>query len=347
MNKFQRRRKSLRTDLLQMTINELRKMMPWIEDYFSAFAIDPAQFGSRKLEELGSILGEDYFIEMGSSSLAFTDGFFLFIEQARALQQGSGSTVESLTVLPGRNKNGENEAFSVNLKKGEVTAIVGPTGSGKSRLLADIESLAQEDTPTGRKILVNGRAPGDEERFSTEGRFIAQLSQNMNFVMDLSVEEFLTMHAESRMVDEVSRIVQKIYDTANILAGEPFSRETPVTELSGGQSRALMIADTALLSPASVVLIDEIENAGVDKVRSLELLVSNNKIVLISTHDPLLALSADQRLVIQNGGISKLIKTTLNEKKYLKSLEKIDRKLTLLRNQLRMGKEIDFSDFLV
>ena len=155
------------------------------------------------------------------------------------------------------------------------------------------------------------------------------------------------MHAESRMVDEVSRIVQKIYDTANILAGEPFSRETPVTELSGGQSRALMIADTALLSPASVVLIDEIENAGVDKVRSLELLVSNNKIVLISTHDPLLALSADQRLVIQNGGISKLIKTTLNEKKYLKSLEKIDRKLTLLRNQLRMGKEIDFSDFLV
>lgn len=196
-----------------------------------------------------------------------------------------------------------------------MTAIVGPTGSGKSRLLADIESLAQEDTPTGRKILVNGRAPGDEERFSTEGRFIAQLSQNMNFVMDLSVEEFLTMHAESRMVDEVSRIVQKIYDTANILAGEPFSRETPVTELSGGQSRALMIADTALLSPASVVLIDEIENAGVDKVRSLELLVSNNKIVLISTHDPLLALSADQRLVIQNGGISKRIKTTPDEKK--------------------------------
>jgi ABC-type lipoprotein export system ATPase subunit len=165
--------------------------------------------------------------------------------------------------------------------------------------------------------------------------------------MDLSVEEFLTMHAESRMVDEISHIVQKIYDTANILAGEPFSRKTPVTELSGGQSRALMIADTALLSPASVVLIDEIENAGVDKVRSLELLVSNNKIVLISTHDPLLALSADQRLVIQNGGILKLLKTTPDEKKYLKSLEKIDSKLALLRNQLRMGEEIDLRDLLV
>ena len=337
----------MRTDLLHMTIDELRKMMPWIEDYFSAFAIDPAQFGNKKLEELGSILGKNYFIEMESSYRAFIDGFFLFIEQARSLQQGSGFTVESLTVLPGHNKNGEKETFSVELKKGEVTAIVGPTGSGKSRLLADIESMAQEDTPTGRKIIVDGRFPSDEERFSTEGRFIAQLSQNMNFVMDLSVEEFLTLHAESRMVDEVSHIVQKIYYTANILAGEPFSKETPVTELSGGQSRALMIADTALLSPASVVLIDEIENAGVDKVRSLDLLVSNNKIVLISTHDPLLALSADQRLVIKNGGIAKLLKTTPTEKKYLKSLEKIDRKLTFLRNQLRIGEEIDLRDFFV
>nr|WP_319506973.1 ATP-binding cassette domain-containing protein [uncultured Methanolobus sp.] len=333
--------------MLHTKIDELMKMMPWIEDYFSSFAIDPVQFGDKRLEELGQIIGEEYFEEKGSSYPDFIDGLFLFIEQVRALQQGSRFTIESLTVLPGHNKNGGKEAFSVELKKGEVTAIVGPTGSGKSRLLADIESLAQGDTPTGRKILVDGRAPGDEERFSTEGRFIAQLSQNMNFVMDLSVEDFLTLHAESRMVDEIYHIVQKIYDTANILAGEPFSRKTPVTELSGGQSCALMIADTVLLSPASVVLIDEIENAGVDKVKSLELLVSNNKIVLISTHDPLLALSAYQRLVIKNGGISKLLKTTPDEKKHLKSLEKIDRKISHLRDQLRTGEEIDLSDLLV
>ena len=324
-----------------MTINELIEIMPWAEDYFSSFAIDPAKFGNIKLEELETIPGNNHFIERGSSYTAFISGFFLFIEQVRDLQQGDGFTVQSLTIIAGHDKNGEEEAFSVELKKGEVTAIVGPTGSGKSRLLADIESLAQGDTPTGRKILLDGRIPDDEERFSTEGRLIAQLSQNMNFVMDLSVEDFLIMHAESRMVDDVSCMVQKIYDTANILAGETFSRKTPVTELSGGQSRALMIADTALLSPAPVVLIDEIENAGVDKIRSLELLVSNNKIVLISTHDPLLALSADQRLVIKNGGISRRLKTTDHEKKYLESLEMMDRKITLLRDQLRMGEEIE------
>ncbi len=331
----------MRTEMLEMTINELTKRMPWVEDYFSSFAIDTTKFEDRKLEDLETIPGDDYFIERGSSYSSFIDGFFVFIEQVRDLQQADGFTIQSLTVFPGHDKNGEKEAFSVDLKKGEVTAIVGPTGSGKSRLLGDIESLAQGDTPTGRKILLDGRIPTDEERFSTEGRFIAQLSQNMNFVMDLSVEDFLTMHAESRMVDEVSHIVQKIYDTANILAGETFSKKTPVTELSGGQSRALMIADTALLSPAPVVLIDEIENAGVDKIRSLELLVSNNKIVLISTHDPLLALSADQRLVIKNGGISKRLKTTADEKKQLESLEKMDTKITRLRNQLRRGEEIE------
>lgn len=328
----------MRTDLLHMTITELMEMMPWLEDYFSSFTIDPVQLGDKRLEELGSILGEEYFEDKGSNYHTFIDGLFLFIEQVKALQQESGSTVTSLTILPGKDKNGDKEEFSVELKKGGITAIVGPTGSGKSRLLADIESLAQEDTPTGRRILVDDRTPDDEERFSTEGRFIAQLSQNMNFVMDLSVEDFLTLHAESRMVDEIAHIVQRIYDTANVLAGEPFSKDTPVTQLSGGQSRALMIADTALLSPAPVVLIDEIENAGVDKVKSLELLVSNNKIVLISTHDPLLALSADQRIVIRNGGIHKLLKTTPDEKEHLESLEKIDRKITLLRDQLRTGK---------
>ena len=45
----------------------------------------------------------------------------------------------------------------------------------------------------------------------------------------------------------------------------------PLRPLSGGQSRALMIADTALLSESPIVLIDEIENAGVDRRLALNL----------------------------------------------------------------------------
>ena len=81
----------------------------------------------------------------------------------------------------------------------------------------------------------------------------------MNFVMDLSVEEFLQMHAESRMVEGIDAMIERIFTTAVDLAGEPFTRDTPVTALSGGQSRALMIADVACLSASPIVLIDEIE----------------------------------------------------------------------------------------
>ena len=45
------------------------------------------------------------------------------------------------------------------LKTGNIVSIVGPTGSGKSRLLGDIECLAQGDTPTKRQILLNGKVP--------------------------------------------------------------------------------------------------------------------------------------------------------------------------------------------
>ena len=71
----------------------------------------------------------------------------------------------------------------------------------------------------------------------------------MNFVMDLSVYEFLELHAKkSRMVENGEEIITKIIAEANNLAGESFKPETPITSLSGGQSRALMIADTAILS---------------------------------------------------------------------------------------------------
>jgi len=75
-----------------------------------------------------------------------------------------------------------------------------------------------------------------------------------------------------------------------------------------------MIADTALLSASPVVLIDEIEYAGVDRKRSLDLLIAKEKIVLISTHDPILALMGDRRIVVRNGAVASMIETTAEEK---------------------------------
>lgn len=249
--------------------------------------------------------------------------------------------LETITILGGLYKNGEHENIQLTIRKGEIISIVGPTGAGKSRLLCDIEWMAQRDTPTKRKILVNGKSPDNELRISVEEKLVSQLSQNMNFIMDIQVQEFLQMHAESRGAMEGTLLVEKIIHEANLLAGEHFQPETPLTSLSGGQSRALMIADIAYLSKSPIVLIDEIENAGIDRRKALDLLVKREKIILIATHDPILSLMADKRIVIKNGGIDKVINTSPKEKCNLENLEKMDTLMMDVRHRLRMGEKID------
>ncbi len=128
---------------------------------------------------------------------------------------------------------------------------------------------------------------------------------------------------------------------SNELAGEPFAIDTPVTSLSGGQSRALMIADTAVLSASPVVLIDEIENAGIDRQQALDILIKEEKIVLMATHDPILALMGDRRVVINNGAMQQVIEPSPAEKANLTELRALDDKLMALRHRLRRGERLD------
>jgi ABC-type lipoprotein export system ATPase subunit len=281
--------------------------------------------------------------EFGLSRAALVDQFTFFLEAALRGNRGL-EKVRSLTIVGGRDKLGNWEDVNLTIQVGEIISIVGPTGSGKSRLLNDIECIAQKDTPTRRQILVNGKILSEEERFDMDGKLVAQLSQNMNFVMDLGVLEFLEMHAKSRLCENANSVIQQCLTCANDLAGEKFSPDSKVTQLSGGQSRALMIADTAYLSASPIVLIDEIENAGIDRQQALKILADKKKIVLISTHDPLLALSAGKRIIIKNGGIHKIIETSSQETESLARLEVMDRTLTAIRHQLRLGQTIVWGD---
>jgi len=58
---------------------------------------------------------------------------------------------------------------------------------------------------------------------------------------------------------------------------------------------------------------------------------------LMATHDPLLALMADQRIVIKNGGIHRVIKTSAAERALLTQLELADNKHQIMRAALRSG----------
>lgn len=263
------------------------------------------------------------------------------------LQEGAAGEHESrayvpasMTLTAGRDKSGRHETGEVVFRSGEITALLGPTGSGKSRFLSDIESLACGDTPTGRTLLLDERAPDADERFALQGRLVAQLTQNMNFVLDMTARDFVRTHAMSREVDDPDTAAKRVLAAANALAGEPFGPGTQLTQLSGGQSRALMIADTALLSWSPVLLIDEIENAGVDKRRALDLLLASDKIIVIATHDPVLALSADRRLVFEHGAV-KLVQTrTGEEEAVLARLADMEQEISRVRGMLRAGEVV-------
>lgn len=330
--------------MLQLTNIPIIKLIeehPYIEDFLNQSGImsfDKALSFKEIIDGLTDEFLEDHSIDKD----IILSNFNIFIEKMSKLTDNSKNSVSSITIIGGRDKSGKIEDLRLTMKSGEIICIVGPTGSGKSRLLGDIECLAQKDTPTMRQILVNNDVPSQDKRFSMQNKLVAQLSQNMNFIMDLSAGEFITMHAESRMIQNIETMVTSILACANELAGEAFTFNTPVTQLSGGQSRALMIADTALLSTSPIVLIDEIENAGVDRKKALELLVKEEKIVLLSTHDPILALMGDKRLVIKNGGIDKIIETSVKERNNLEALQRFDAKIVTLRNELRSGNTIDF-----
>ncbi len=241
-----------------------------------------------------------------------------------------------LNILSGVDKNGTQEPVEgLTLRSGEVVSIVGPTGSGKTTLINDIEQLARGDTSSRRRVML--RCDGQDHRASHDTRHkpVAQLSQNMHFLADMQVEEFLRMHAKSRGKDP--SLISEVIAAANQLTGEAIPRRAHLTTLSGGQSRALMAADIAIISDSPIVLIDEIENAGIRKQEALNLLAKSGKIVVVVTHDPLLALLASRRVVMSRGAMTKIVERTVDEFHMCGRLAEIDEWLLSLRETIRDG----------
>jgi hypothetical protein len=324
-------------------IGELLDRYPFLDGFFSENDYDITNYMDKTFEDFLNDFSPEYFEDKATTKenlLGELDSYIAAMKEFLGISEGDD--VKSLTIISGYNKFSEAENFeSLKIEKSQIIAIVGPTGAGKSRLLQDIEWMAQKDTPTKRQILINDEIPDIKKRFASNNKLVAQLSQNMNFVMDLKVKEFLQLHAQSRLIENIDETVEKIITEANNLAGETFKEDTDITSLSGGQSRALMIADTAILSKSPIVLIDEIENAGIDRKKALNLLVSKDKIVLMATHDPTLALIADKRIVINNGGIVNILETTAKEKQLLDDLEIYDEKFKNMRSALRYGQTLD------
>ena len=178
--------------------------------------------------------------------------------------------IDTITILGGKSRSGIPEPVErIDLKMGDVVSIVGPTGSGKTTLINDLELFANANTQTGRRVLINDEHPPLEYRDNPAMNPIALITQHTTFLSDLPVVDFLTAHAGIRAVkkNQIDEMIQKTLDFANQLTGEPIVLNSRMTELSGGQTRALLIADATIICDTPIVLLDEVENAGINRSR--------------------------------------------------------------------------------
>ncbi len=249
--------------------------------------------------------------------------------------------INKISIIGGIGKDGQAEQVKrFDLKMGDIISIVGPTGCGKTTLINDIELFANNNTPSQRSILINDEPIPEDFSFDPSKHPIALISQHTNFLSDLPVGEFLNIHAKIRGSKNVLQMIDETLDFANQLTGEAIIKETAMTELSGGQTRSLLIADAVIIGHSPIILLDEIENAGIHRTKALKLLKTYKKIFVFVTHDPRISLLSDFRIIMKNGAMQKMIVTNAEEKMAALGLKKIDDVMLEFRKLIRAGEVI-------
>jgi ABC-type lipoprotein export system ATPase subunit len=102
-----------------------------------------------------------------------------------------------------------------------------------------------------------------------------------------------------------------------------------------------LIADATIICNTPIVLLDEVENAGIHRTRALELLRQYQKIFIFVTHDPRIALLSDYRIVLQGGSITKILTTNAEERQFSVKVTKLDDLLSAMRDKIRLGERLN------
>ena len=193
---------------------------------------------------------------------------------------------------------------SLDLQRGEFTAIVGRSGSGKSTLLHMLGGL---DRPDSGKVLIEGQDISclkDEELVRFRRRKIGFIFQDYNLVPSLNVWEniVLPIGLDGKKADKefVSSIVERIGIQDKL-------RALPNT-LSGGQQQRVAIARALAARPA-IILADE-PTGNLDSKTELEVIALLKSCVndycqtlVVITHDETIARMADRILIIEDGKV--------------------------------------------
>ena len=198
--------------------------------------------------------------------------------------------------------------FNINIKEGELVALVGPSGSGKSSLL---HILALLDEPTYGKIILNNIDTKKLTNFKKDEmrrKNISIIFQDNNLLTDFTAVENVKMpliiKGENRQI--ISKKAEKILKDVKVLNR---SNHFP-NQLSGGEQQRVAIA-RALISETNIILADE-PTGNLDFKTSKEIfslflkLKKLKKTIIFATHNRELANRADYKLFISDGNIKRV-----------------------------------------
>jgi len=269
--------------------------------------------------------------------------FAQFCQDIDLLQELPHKKIKNLLIADKEDKCHNISVSEIELKIGTVTAIVGPTNSGKSALLDDVAGLVAGSSITHRHILIDGHHVGGAYFAKRETRYTQRisLSTNRSTKNAETVKEYLYAHIDIFGAPAES-VVTDIIEIANNLVEARIAKAMPIKDITDRQFKALLVAEVALTSTVPILLLDELESFGIDKVRAFELLRRSDRICILATHDPLLILMCNQRIVMHNGAITQLIATSDKEKAVMQELKKTEKQQVAYRETFRNGEVILF-----
>lgn len=198
---------------------------------------------------------------------------------------------------------------SLDLNRGEVVALLGPNGSGKTTCFYAITGLVQ---PEGGQVLIDGQDVTALPMYRRARLGIGYLPQEMSIFRGLSVEENILAVLELHIADRRSR--RERLDELLSEFSITHLRRAPAMALSGGERRRVEIARCLAANP-KYLLLDE-PFAGVDPIAVGEIrhlvhdLKSRGLGVLITDHNVRETLDIVDRAYILHDGTVLMSGTT-------------------------------------